>query len=201
MDADKERQKQHEAELRLSRALWTDPETAPEMQKLVEKVAPGSIARAETQETVRNTVSPLLDEVRKERAAFAKELETEKEQRARQSAIQAVIAKGLASEDEIPEIEKLMREKYVADYEVAATYFRTTRDVAEPRAASVGMQIPGLLGAGGDFFSPKDGPKLGSRDANERDLWARNRAMKDLADLRAGRPLDPAPWDAGLTRY
>ena len=43
-----------------------------------------------------------------------------------------VVKKGLVSEDEIPEIEKLMLEKKIADHETAAEHFRWMKQAAVP---------------------------------------------------------------------
>ena len=52
--------------------------------------------------------------------------------------------------------------------------------------------------AGGDYFVKAAGGGPGIGEGEGRSVgrqWALKRAYKDLEDLKAGRPLDPAPWD------
>ena len=59
-----QQQQRVEAERRLANLLWNDPETGPEMRKLVEKVAPGSLPMAEMRQAAERERAKTLEEVR-----------------------------------------------------------------------------------------------------------------------------------------
>ena len=116
-----QQQQRVEAERRLANLLWNDPETGPEMRKLVEKVAPGSLPMAEMRQAAERERAKTLEEVRKEREEWKREREAEMQSRSREAAHQKLKAQGY-SDGDIERIEKLMIERLTADYEVAANY-------------------------------------------------------------------------------
>src|SRR6059036_821455 len=95
-----------DAERRLSNLLWNDPETGPEMRKLVEKVAPGSLPMAEMRQAAERERAKTLEEVRKEREEWKREREAEMQSRTREAAHQKLKAQGY-SDGDIERIEKL----------------------------------------------------------------------------------------------
>ena len=192
-----QQQQRVEAERRLANLLWNDPETGPEMRKLVEKVAPGSLPMAEMRQAAERERAKTLEEVRKEREEWKREREAEMQSRSREAAHQKLKSQGY-SDGDIERIEKLMIERLTADYEVAANYYKTQNQVGTPRSSSLVTELPGIQGAGGDYFVKAAGGGPGIGEGEGRSVgrqWALKRAYKDLEDLKAGRPLDPAPWD------
>src|SRR5437879_12812075 len=84
-----QQQQRVEAERRLANLLWNDPETGPEMRKLVEKVAPGSRPMAEMRQAAARERGKTAAEGRKEGEEGERECEAERQRRGRGAAPQA----------------------------------------------------------------------------------------------------------------
>lgn len=141
-----------DARTRLVESLWNDDEARGELAALIEKHAPGTHQRAAIRQTLTGVEKAKAD-LEAERAAIRKEREEERQRTTVDGARRSLIQSGLASEAEIPEIEKLMREKYIGDYPSAAQLYRHSQQTAAPRTyANPSADVPGLGGAGGEDF-------------------------------------------------
>lgn len=158
--------------------LWNDPETHDDVAALIEKKAPGAIERTRQIKTV-ETLRDELAKDRQERAKWKEEEEKAKRERAWEDERRRVVALGLCTEEDLPEIEKLMVGELIGKLDVAAKLYRQQQHVAAPRPSTAGrLLVPGLNGAGGDEFKG-----LFARDATERDRWASDRARQILDDF------------------
>ena len=85
----------------------------------------------------------------------------------------------LAYKDEIPIIEKKMKDEVIGTHRAAARLYRAEQQIAAPRSDVTGpLEVPGLNGAGGDEF--KD-------IVQNPELWGRKMATRVLNDFRGGR--------------
>ena len=81
----------------------------------------------------------------------------------------AVVKKGIVSEDEVAEVEKLMLEKGITSHETAAEFYASQKKSATPTPAQFGQPLisqPDLKVMGGDI-----------------NQWARSEAGKAMADI------------------
>ena len=161
--------------------LWNDPETHDDVAALIEKKAPGAIAR--TRETkVVEVMRAGLEKLKEDREAFDAEREKDRRERAWLGEQRRVIEAGLCTAEELPEIEKFMASELIGKLDVAAKVWRQSQQIAPARPSSAGrLQMPGYYGAGGDEFKG-----LFVRDATERDRWASDRAREILDDFSRG---------------
>lgn len=171
------------SEVRLARSLFGNPKTRPGMQKLIRELHPEADlpeldARAAVADARAATDRATKAAERLENDAVTRRLEDERAK---------VVAAGLATREEIPAIEKLMQDVPMGDHMAAARYHRTLTAPAAPTTTSRGSYVmPGKDGSA--FFKG-----LFTGNFDDATKWAAERAYKDVADLRAGRPLDPAP--------
>src|SRR5258706_3388053 len=118
MDAAEEKRLREMGEL-ASRLYEADPDVKAVLDRAAETVYPGVHARV----TAKKTVDQGVAEIRKEREEFQQEIRNEKASRTRDEAIAKIKADPnlRITDAEIPEVEKLARERYIGKYEDAAT--------------------------------------------------------------------------------
>ena len=172
-----------DAEVRLMRMLHEDEEAGPILRGLVEKVAPGAQQRAVIKETV-SSVAQARAELEAERVKVRQERDAERAQAEREREHDKLRAQGFTDAD-IPEIEKSMRERYIGNYPDAAALYRQSRQVAAPRTVSLSTEVPGVGGAGGDWFKGiVESAKAGGGVAQE---WRRRKTEEIMTDFANGR--------------
>src|SRR3990167_2699197 len=160
----------------LAEALWNDPETRPDLEKIIKKKFPH--APIPTFEA-RQEGERVLGEVHKERDAFRKEMETE-----RQRGALVTARRGSMDDpdlqirpDEVPAVEKLMQDEVIGTHKAAARLYRAQQQVGAPRVEPGGpMEVPGLGGAGGDEY----------KGILTDPLWGRKKAHQVLNEFRRG---------------
>ncbi len=156
-------------------SLGNNPGTRRDFQRLVKKAHPDvNIPEIETDERVaalEASFNTRLSEFEKQqKVADATRRVTEKRQE--------LISKGLAKDQaEITAIEKIMVERGVGDYEVAATYYRAQNQPAAPTPHAIQL-----------FEPPKDELKM-LRESGPGELkrHAINLAHQVAAEFRAGK--------------
>lgn len=171
---------EQDAKTLLAEALFSDPQTRPYLEDAIVKKwgdkgaaqIPGYNARKELEKEIAET--------RKLREKWEAE---ETERRARKEAEEewaaARIRFDLTDADK-PDVEKIMAERKTANYEDAAEKLALARRaaIAPPRSDARTMQVPGVKGAGGDWFKGI---------VEDPETWARQAADQVLADFAAGK--------------
>jgi len=113
----------------LAQQLADNPETRKEFLKMTKKVKPEiPIPELDIEEKTTMAVNRAEQRVQELEAKLKQKDALEELHRRRQ----AIVKKGLASEDDIEGIEKLMLEKKIADHETAAQYHEWMKQAAEP---------------------------------------------------------------------
>lgn len=182
MDPEKQRQSMGE----LAELMYQDPELKPVIDKWTEEKFPGVHARIAATKTAEQARS----EIEKSKQEWKQELEKERAQRAREAAINRIKADPALRirDDEIAEVEKLMAERYIGTYEDAATLYRRSQELAQPRATrDYTMEVPGLGGAGGDETKWLEPAFRNLGDKSVLDRVTKRRAEQIMADFAAGR--------------
>ena len=177
----------------MSGKVYDHPKAGPEMQKLIKDVFPH--ARVPELE-LRQALEPEVAALRKERDEFRKEREDEKLARARAAAIGDIKADSnlRVTDEEIPEIEKIMAEEGVRSYNAAAHAFRRRQEIARPTGApdfeGSRMWLPGQ--------KMRDGKAAGGDDMtglwDNPTQWSQDMIVDTIRQSRAG-TLDPK-WTA-----
>ena len=151
----------------LMKELAENPATRKEALRLTKKVRPNlPIPELELEDYTEKKVTQAEDRVAQLEAKLKEKESLEELQKRRDR----LIKKGLASEEDIEEIEKIMLEKKISDHETAAEYFDWMKQAAQPTPTG---------------YSPS--PLKGF---NLNEYWknpvqgARNEAAKALAELR-----------------
>lgn len=161
----------------LAEALWSDPETRPELERIIKKKFPH--APIPTFEA-RQEGERVLTEVRKERDEFKRETAAERERTALAAARREIMEDPELhiQAGEMAAIEKLMQDEYIGTHKAAARLYRAQQQIAAPRAESGGpMQVPGIRGAGGNEFKGI---------IENPDQWARDKAQEVMTEFRRG---------------
>ena len=166
----------------LAEYMFNDEEIGPLMRDFIAKRFPkskGSMPDVAVREVARTTVA----EIQKEREDFRKERDEDRNRRVYEQAITEIKTDPdlHIRDEEIPEIEKLMKDEQIATHRGAARYYRTMQQVAAPRStepAGSPMSVPGVSGAGGDEF--KD-------IVSNPERWGRNMAHTIITDFQNGR--------------
>lgn len=168
-----------------SRLYEADPDVKAVLDRAAETVYPGVHARV----TAKKTVDQGVAEIRQEREAFRQDVANEKAARTRDEAIAKIKADPTLriTDAEIPEVEKLARERYIGKYEDAATIYRQMNQVAAPRSTSYSMDVPGLGGAGGDETSWLKSAFSNLGDKSVLDRVTKRRVDEIRQDFAAGR--------------
>ena len=113
----------------LMQQLADTPETRKDILRLTKKIRPGlNVPELEIEDNTNSTLQQMRAENEAIRAKLQQKEAVENLEKIRHN----VVKKGLVSEDEIPEIEKLMLEKKIADHETAAEHFRWMKQAAVP---------------------------------------------------------------------
>jgi len=169
---------EQDAKVLLAEKLFSDPESRAVMQELIAKKFPTATA-AMPDYLARKTVEAELSKDREDRAKERAEREEYRREKARDTERKKILTMGLASDEEIPAIEKLMDDELIGSHEVAAREFRRRNmPVAAPRSDSRSMRVPGVKGAGGDEFKGI---------VEDTEQWARDRAEEIMNDFAAGK--------------
>ena len=113
----------------LMQQLADTPETRKDILRLTRKIRPGlNVPELDIEDNTNSAISQMRAENEAIRAKLQQKEAVENLEKIRHN----VVKKGLVSEDEIPEIEKLMLEKKIADHETAAEHFRWMKQAAVP---------------------------------------------------------------------
>ena len=113
----------------LMQQLADTPETRKDILRLTKKIRPGlNVPELE----IEDHTNSALQQMRAENEAIRAKLQQKEAVENLEKIRHSVVKKGLVSEDEIPEIEKLMLEKKIADHETAAEHFRWMKQAAVP---------------------------------------------------------------------
>jgi len=113
----------------LMQQLADTPETRKDILRLTKKIRPGlNVPELE----IEDNTNSALQQMRAENEAIRAKLQQKEAVENLEKIRHNVVKKGLVSEDEIPEIEKLMLEKKIADHETAAEHFRWMKQAAVP---------------------------------------------------------------------
>ena len=167
-------------------SLDGDPTTRSELRGLVARKYPAA-GDMMPETLIHKAVAPELKTLRDERAAWNKERLEAAQQKEREEWHAKLRAAGIAAAD-IPAVEKIAQERGNVDPEALALYYKETKRVATPGPQGWGVMLPGSKGSGAFFEkSPLSGTSIGQ----DWQRWRRERAEKDFADIKAGRPLDP----------
>ena len=154
----------------LAKQLADNPKTRKELLRLTKEVRPDmSIPELEIEEYTRKKVDSAEERVMKLEAQLRENDAKAELDRRRQS----VVRKGLAKEEDIEEIEKLMLEKGMTNHETAAEYFDWMKQAATP----VGHTD---VGYHGNPINKFDLSKYWKNPVN----GARDEAAKALQELR-----------------
>lgn len=87
----------------------------------------------------------------------------------------SLVKRGLASEADIPEVEKLMLEKGISSHETAAEFYQSQKRAAIPTPSGHGYNVQTV-------------PKIDLKEfGGNLKQWGRATAAKTIDDLRAGR--------------
>lgn len=122
-------------------------------------------------------------ELRKLREQLTADAERDKTTRLLDTEREKIIRLGLATREDIPEIEKLMRDRLIGDHTTAAEFYRRSREIAAPRSSAV-IEVPGINGAGGAEFKWLADVAEGSRE--DLDKATLKEAYRVLDEVRAG---------------
>jgi len=153
----------------LAKTLSENPSTRKEFLRMTKKVNPDlPIPELEIEDYTHQKVSAAEERVMQLESKLREKDAVEELNRRRQ----AVIKKGLATEDNIGEIEKLMLEKGMTNHETAAEYFDWMRQAAEPTPNSAMGYSSSALNKF-DLSKYWKNPQMGARDEAAQ-------ALKDL---------------------
>ena len=151
----------------LMKELAENPATRKEALRLTKKVRPNlPIPELELEDYTEKKVTQAEDRVAQLEAKLKEKESLEELQKRRDR----LVKKGLASEEDIEEIEKIMLEKKISDRETAAEYFDWMKQAAQPTPSGYNP-------------SPLKGFNLNEYWKNPVQ-GARNEAAKALAELR-----------------
>jgi len=153
----------------LANKLANSPSTRNEFLRLARKASPDmSIPELDMQDNMNAAMKPFQDKISSlENKLYEKEV-TDRIMSNRQNLIDS----GKISREDIPEIEKLMVDKKIPDYNTATEFYRLQKESAKP--------TPGM-------YQPKtpmvDVKKIG----NNPTMWARDEASKAISELMQNR--------------
>jgi hypothetical protein len=118
----------------LAKKLADNPKTRKEFLRLTKSVNPDlPIPELE----IEDRTTSALDQMRQENEAIRAKLREKEAMETLEKRRNALMKKGLIqSEDDIPQVEKVMLDKKIADHETAAEYWQWMKQTAEPTASS-----------------------------------------------------------------
>lgn len=170
----------------IMRSLADDPDTGPQLERLIAKKHPAAASKLPRM-AAESAVAPVVKRLEDTLAGIEKR-DKERETNAWLAQQRRRLVEGFRGPDgtfvkidaaDIPKIEKQMYDDGIAQHEHAAFLFHTQRQAAKPRTTfSSSMQIPGRKGAGGEWFK-------GIMD--DPDEWARDKAGQIWDDIKNGR--------------
>jgi hypothetical protein len=113
----------------LMQQLADTPETRKDILRLTKKIRPGlNVPELDIEDNTNSALHQMRSENEALKAKFAQREAVENLEKIRRK----VVKKGLVSEDEMPEVEKLMLEKRIADHETAAEHYNWMKQAAKP---------------------------------------------------------------------
>ena len=113
----------------LMQQLADTPETRKDILRLTRKIRPGlNVPELDIEDNTNSAISQMRAENEALKAKFSQREAVENLENIRRK----VVKKGLVSEDEMPEVEKLMLEKRIADHETAAEHYNWMKQAAKP---------------------------------------------------------------------
>src|SRR3990167_314375 len=160
----------------LAEALWNDPETRPDLERIIKKKFPNAPIPSYD---VRQEGEKTLADIRKEKQEFVKLTETQRQAQEVTAARRAIMEDPdlQIRTDEIPPRGKLMEGEGIGTHKAAARLYRAQQQVGAPRVEPGGpMEVPGLGGAGGDEY----------KGILTDPLWGRKKAHQVLNEFRRG---------------
>lgn len=172
--------KEQDAKAALAEYLFNDAETGPIMRDMVAKKFP-KVKASMPDVLVREELSTVRSEIKKEREDFRAERDREREERAYRAAVDEIKSDPdlHITDDEIPIIEKKMKDEVIGTHRAAARLYRAEQQIAAPRSMTGGpLEVPGVMGAGGDDY--KD-------IVQNPELWGRKMAHRVIAEFQHGR--------------
>jgi hypothetical protein len=198
------RQDEVDARVRLSEALWNDPETRGLMEEAVAKKFPDHatnlLPRHAARAAAKELVEPALEEARKLNEDTRTRQATIEMREARERARREIMADPVLRirEDEIAAVEAIMEnpDEPVGSHRRAAQIYRSEQAVASRTDGNYGyskMEIPGVNSAGGDDFKWL-APGVGNPAAL--DQVTRRHAEEIIHDFARDRNAAMAKWGA-----
>lgn len=147
--------------------LYQDPKMRPKLLALVKEYAPNiRIPELDTQAEVMTALTPHLKEMGEDRKALRQELADLRSERQREKL-------GITEEDR-PEIDKLMKDGGVSNLETAVELHRHRKEAARPRGVAPSpFTLPGDASVTKEYLKDPVGT-------------ARKRAYEAVAELRRG---------------
>ncbi len=175
--------RKREAGRQLAQAIFDDPELGPQYRQLIAKKFPN--AKSHMPDVLaREAGSALLNETRKVIESDKAERERERSERYWESEREGIMRDPelLIRKEEMPEVERLMKEELIGSHRTAARLLRATQALAAAAPSAdpgdMELQVPGRKGAGGDQFKGI---------LEDRDEWSKRMTHKMIADFRAGK--------------
>ena len=118
----------------LMQQLADTPETRKDILRLTKKIRPGlNVPELDIEDNTNSAISQMRAENEALKAKFSQREAVENLENIRRN----VVKKGLVSEDEMPQVEKLMLEKRIADHETAAEHYNWMKQAAKPTPTGV----------------------------------------------------------------
>lgn len=170
---------EQDAKALLAEHLFTRPKARPVMEDLIAQELGDKAADAIPGYRARKEVDKRLAELDAKIAAFDQREAAATARREFDAEWSRVVSAGLVSDEDRAEVEKIMAERKTANYEDAAERLAAQRRaaIAPPRSDARTMQVPGVKGAGGDWFK-------GIIENPEE--WGRNAAEQVIEDIKRG---------------
>lgn len=151
--------------------LYQDPKMRPKLLALVKEYAPNlRIPEIDTSNEVMTALTPHLKEIGEHKRALAEERAAIKAERQREK----LSAKDGITDEDWPEIDKLMKDGGVSNLETAAELHRHRKEAARPRGVAPSpFTLPGDASVTKEYLKDPVGT-------------ARKRAYEVVAELRRG---------------
>ena len=151
----------------LMQQLADTPETRKDILRLTRKIRPGlNVPELDIEDNTNSAISQMRAENEALKAKFSQREAVENLENIRRN----VVKKGLVSEDEMPQVEKLMLEKRIADHETAAEHYNWMKQAAKPTPTGYNPSAIRQFDLGKYWKNPTQG--------------ARNEAAQALSELR-----------------
>ena len=152
----------------LAQTMAGDPKTREDFLRLTQRVKPDmQIPEIQIKDMTRNELAQMRQENEALQAKFRERDAVDDLNKRRAS----LVKKGLvASEEDIPEVEKIMMEKKIHDHETAADYLNWMRQAAKPTSSGYNPNAMNKFDLSAYWKNPANA--------------ARNEASKALAELR-----------------